>query len=53
MSVHRNIITNYSQQDATFLEFIYFYGRSTCFSPETCRASVKMNKSRNVASSWL
>jgi len=24
MSVHRNIITNYSQQDATFLEFIYF-----------------------------
>jgi len=21
--VHRNIITNYSQQDATFLEFIY------------------------------
>ena len=31
MSVHRNIITNYSQQDATFLEFIYFYRRSTCF----------------------
>jgi len=25
------IITNYSQQDATFLEFIYFYRRSTCF----------------------
>jgi hypothetical protein len=25
MSVHRNIIANYSQQDATFLEFIYFY----------------------------
>jgi hypothetical protein len=23
MSVHRNIITNYSQQDATFLEFIF------------------------------
>jgi len=22
MSVHRNVITNYSQQDATFLEFI-------------------------------
>jgi len=22
MSVHRNITTNYSQQDATFLEFI-------------------------------
>jgi len=22
--VHRNIITNYSQQDATFLVFIYF-----------------------------
>jgi len=22
MSLHRNIITNYSQQDATFLEFI-------------------------------
>ena len=31
MSVHRNIITNYSQQDATFLKFIYFYRRSTCF----------------------
>ena len=31
MSLHRNIITNYSQQDATFLEFIYFYRRSTCF----------------------
>jgi len=31
MSVHRNIITNYSQQVATFLEFIYFYRRSTCF----------------------
>jgi hypothetical protein len=31
LSVHRNIITNYSQQDATFLEFIYFYRRSTCF----------------------
>jgi len=31
MSVHRNIITNYSQQDATFLEFIYFCRRSTCF----------------------
>jgi hypothetical protein len=25
------IITNYSQQDATFLECIYFYRRSTCF----------------------
>ena len=25
MSVHRNIITNYSQQDASFLEFIYFF----------------------------
>jgi len=31
MSVHRNIITNYSQQDATFIEFIYFYRRSTYF----------------------
>jgi hypothetical protein len=31
MSVHRNIIPNYSQQDATFLEYIYFYRRSTCF----------------------
>jgi hypothetical protein len=30
-SVHRNIITYYSQQDATFLEFIYLYRRSTCF----------------------
>jgi hypothetical protein len=25
------IITNYSQQNATFLEFIYFYRRCTCF----------------------
>jgi hypothetical protein len=25
------IITNYSQQDARFLEFISFYRRSTCF----------------------
>jgi len=25
------LITNYSQQDATFLEFIYFYRRCTCF----------------------
>jgi len=24
-------ITNYSQQDATFLEIIYFYRHSTCF----------------------
>jgi hypothetical protein len=31
MSVHWNIITNYSQQDAAFLEFINFYRRSTCF----------------------
>jgi hypothetical protein len=31
MSVHCNIITNYSQQDATYLEFIYFYRRSTGF----------------------
>ena len=31
MSVHSNIITNYSQQDASFLEFIYFYRRFTCF----------------------
>jgi len=31
MSVHRNIILNYSQQDATFLEFIYFHKCSTCF----------------------
>jgi len=31
MPVHRNIFTNYSQQDATFLEFIYLYRRSTCF----------------------
>jgi len=31
MSVHRNVITNYSQQDPTFLEFIYFYRRSTCY----------------------
>ena len=27
MSVHRNVIPNYSQQDATFLELIYFYRR--------------------------
>jgi len=32
MSVHRNIIANYSQQDATFLEFIYFYRRSKCLT---------------------
>ena len=25
------VITNYNQQDATFLEFIYFYRRCTCF----------------------
>jgi hypothetical protein len=31
MYVHRNIIPNYSQQDATILEFIYFYRCSTCF----------------------
>jgi len=31
MSVHRNIIPNYSQQDARFLKFIYFYRRFTCF----------------------
>jgi len=31
MSVHRNTISNYSQQDATLFEFIYFYRRSTCF----------------------
>ena len=28
---NNELITNYSQQDATFLEFIYFYRRSTCF----------------------
>jgi len=27
----RNLIKNYNQQDAAFLEFIYFYIRSTCF----------------------
>jgi hypothetical protein len=31
MTVHRDIIPNYSQQDATFLEFVYFCRRSTCF----------------------
>jgi hypothetical protein len=31
MFVHRNVITNYSQPEAKFLEFIYFYRRSTCF----------------------
>jgi hypothetical protein len=31
MSVHLNIITNYSQQDAVSLEFIYFYRCCTCF----------------------
>ena len=30
MSVHRKIITTYSQQESTFLEFNYFYRRSTC-----------------------
>ena len=39
MSVHRNIIPNYSQQDATFLEFIYFYRRSTCFRRFLCPSS--------------
>jgi hypothetical protein len=27
----RNALLNYGQQDATFLEFIYFYRRCTCF----------------------
>jgi hypothetical protein len=31
MSVHPDIIPNYSQQDATFLLIIYFYRRSRCF----------------------
>jgi hypothetical protein len=31
ISVHCNIITDYSQEDAYFPEFIYFYRRSTCF----------------------
>jgi hypothetical protein len=31
ISMHRNIITDYSQQEATFLEFTYFYKRFTCF----------------------
>jgi hypothetical protein len=39
MSVHCNIITNYSQQDATFLEFIYFYRHSTCFGRFLCPSS--------------
>ena len=115
-----NIFLSYNQQDAKFLNFFYFYRRSTCFRrflrpssgaqklytqlrvlstntvacryhgwdgtllsstvaasssagrrylklyvqflyswwwakepPETCRASVEINKSRNVASCWL
>jgi len=39
ISVHRNIITNCSQQDATFLEFIYFYRRRTCFRRFLCLSS--------------
>jgi len=39
LSVHRNIITNYSQQDVTSLEFIYFYKRSTCFRRFLCPSS--------------
>jgi len=31
MSVHRNIIPNYSQQDATFLHLFIFYKWCTCF----------------------
>jgi hypothetical protein len=31
MSVRRNIIPNYNQQDAMFLEFMYFYRRFICF----------------------
>jgi len=31
MSVNCDIITNYSQQDALFLVFMYFYRRCTCF----------------------
>jgi hypothetical protein len=31
MSLHHNIITDYSQQDAMVLEFIYFYRCCTCF----------------------
>jgi len=34
-----NIITNYSQQDATFLEFMYFYRCSTCFRRFLCKSS--------------
>jgi hypothetical protein len=30
-SVYNNIITNYIQRDKRFIEFIYFYRRSTCF----------------------
>ena len=32
VSVHRNIIPNYNEQDAMFLDlFIYFYRHATCF----------------------
>jgi len=31
MSVHRNIIPNYSQRDETFLDLFIFYRRFTCF----------------------
>ena len=46
MSVHRNIIPNYSQLDATFLEFNYFYRRSTCFRRFLRPSSGAHNKSQ-------
>jgi uncharacterized Fe-S cluster-containing protein len=42
---------NYNQQDATFLDL--FISTDALHPPETCRASVEINKSRNVASSVI
>jgi len=38
MSVHRNTIPNYNQQDAN-VTWIYFYRRSTCFRRFLCPSS--------------
>ena len=44
VSVYRNIITNYSQQDATFLEFIYFYKRPTSLGDSSPLCSMYTSK---------
>ena len=45
MSMHHNIITIYSQQDATFLKFIST--RSTCFRRFLCPSSGAHNCTYN------